>query len=64
MFLERLNVMNEIDTIMDTYCMDCLLKKALAKDKGKRAAHRFCIKECTVGEQIRLLGEEMNKRSH
>ncbi|AOV07961.1 zinc-finger domain-containing protein [Sporosarcina ureilytica] len=62
--MKRLNVMSEIDTIMDTYCMDCFLKKTLAKDKGKTAAHRFCIKECTIGEQLRFLGEEMNKRSN
>lgn len=54
-------VMNEIDFIIDTYCHGCFLKRQLAKDNGKTAAHRFCISGCTVGEQLKSLGEQMNK---
>lgn len=59
--MERIDVMHDIDTIMDKYCDGCFLKKALAKERGKTAAHRFCIKGCTVGDQLRFLGNEMNK---
>ena len=59
--MDKVLVMDEIDMINDMYCEGCLLKKHLIKDKGKTAAHRFCIKGCTVGEQLQFLGGEMNK---
>lgn len=59
----RLKIMNEIDEVMDRYCNDCLLKRTLNKERGKTAAHRFCINECTIGDQLKFLGNEMNKFS-
>lgn len=59
--LERLTIMQEIDNVMDHYCEGCLVKKAINHDRGKTAAHRFCIETCTVGDQLRFLGNEMNK---
>ncbi len=61
--INRVEIMGEIDEIMDKYCNDCLLKKALNQERGKTAAHRFCISECTIGDQLRFLGNEMNKFS-
>lgn len=59
--LDRTQMMREIDDVMDRYCEDCLVKKALMKERGKAGAHRFCIETCTIGEQLRFLGNEMNK---
>ncbi len=59
--MDKTMVMTEIDTILDTYCEGCFLKSQLAKDKGKTAAHRFCISGCTIGDQLKFLGKEMNK---
>lgn len=59
--MDKTIVMDEIDYVIDMYCDGCILKKQLAKDNGKTAAHRFCIKGCTVGEQLQFLGREMNK---
>ncbi|MFD1928186.1 zinc-finger domain-containing protein [Sporosarcina siberiensis] len=59
--MDKALVMNEIDEILDTYCDGCFLKKHLSKDRGKTAAHNFCITHCTVGEHLKFLGEEMNK---
>jgi hypothetical protein len=56
-------IMLEIDTVIDTYCSGCFLKRQLAKDKGKTAAHRFCIDGCTVGDQLKFLGSQLNKTS-
>lgn len=55
--------MEEIDEVMDYYCECCLVKKALNRERGKTAAHRFCIQDCTIGDQLRFLGNEMNKVS-
>lgn len=54
-------IMNEIDGILDAYCDGCFLKIQLTKDKGKSGAHKFCITTCTIGEQLKFLGQEMNK---
>lgn len=59
--MDKSIIMNEIDSIIDTYCEGCFLKRQLAKDKGKTAAHKFCITGCTIGDQLRFLGNEMNK---
>lgn len=61
--VNRIEIMNEIDEVMDRYCHGCLLKQALNTERGKTAAHRFCISECTIGDQLRFLGNEMNKFS-
>lgn len=59
--VERQTIMQEIDSVMDRYCEGCLVKKTLNKERGKTAAHRFCIQTCTIGDQLRFLGSEMNK---
>lgn len=59
--LSRVAIMSGIDEIMDRYCRGCLVKETLNKERGKTAAHRFCIRECTIGDQLRFLGNEMNK---
>lgn len=59
--LDRAHIMEEIDVVMDRYCENCLVKKALNQERGKTDAHRFCIQECTIGDQLKFLGDEMNK---
>lgn len=59
--LDKTLVMNEIDSIITDYCDGCFLKSALKEDKGRAGAHQFCITDCTVGEQLKFLGGEMNK---
>lgn len=54
-------IMEEIDELMDRYCDKCLVKQALSEERGKKSAHRFCIKECTIGEKIQWMGKEMLK---
>lgn len=54
-------VLTEITEILDHYCEGCLVKKQLIEERGKTGAHRFCIKTCTIGEQLKFLGAEMNK---
>ena len=57
----KTSVITEIDELLDMYCEGCLVKKHLTQERGKTEAHKFCIRECTVGDQLRFLGSEMNK---
>ncbi|NLY81003.1 MAG: zinc-finger domain-containing protein, partial [Lysinibacillus sp.] len=41
-------VMKDIDELIDTFCIDCPIKKELRQLRGKSGAHRFCIEQCTV----------------
>ncbi|HSI67396.1 MAG TPA: zinc-finger domain-containing protein [Planococcus sp. (in: firmicutes)] len=59
--MNKLSIINEIDHMMENYCEGCFIKKQLRKDKSKGAAHRFCIETCTVGSQLKFLGNELNK---
>ena len=59
--MNKVDVMKDIDELTDTYCTDCLVIRDLRKTRGKQGAHRFCIEQCTVGEQLQFLGQEMMK---
>jgi NAD kinase len=48
-----------IDQLMNTYCKTCLLKRHIKNTKGKTQAHHFCINECSVGKQIKQIGNEL-----
>ncbi|WP_391121999.1 zinc-finger domain-containing protein [Psychrobacillus sp. L3] len=52
-------IIGEIDYLLTTYCESCYLKDLFRKEKGKIAAHNFCIHSCTVGEEIREIGENL-----
>ena len=59
--MNKVSVMKEIAELTDTYCTECLVIRDLRKKRGKTGAHRFCIEQCTVGEQLQFLGEELLK---
>ncbi len=59
--MNKVSVMKEIDELTDTYCMDCPVIRDLRKTRGKTKAHRFCIKQCSVGEKLQFLGQELMK---
>ena len=59
--MNKVSVMKEIDELTDTYCTDCLVIRDLRKKRGKTGAHRFCIEQCTGGEQLQFLGKELMK---
>ncbi|PPA71213.1 zinc-finger domain-containing protein [Jeotgalibacillus proteolyticus] len=58
--MERKKVINEVEELVNTYCRECMVKKQLRLERGKTRAHRFCIKECTVGEQIINYGKYLS----
>ncbi|UBH07588.1 zinc-finger domain-containing protein [Macrococcus armenti] len=45
-----------IDKLNDHYCVHCLLKEYHRKQYNKNYAHYYCIKKCTVGIEIKRLG--------
>jgi hypothetical protein len=44
---------------MDQYCEGCFLHQQMNKEGGRRLAHRFCITQCTVGEQLQEYGKKL-----
>ena len=59
--MNKLSIINEIDEMLNTYCEGCFVRTQIRKDQGKTAAHRFCISSCTIGTQLKFLGNELNK---
>lgn len=57
--MKRDRIINEIELIEEVYCKDCFIKKHFLKSKSKTFTHRFCISECTVGEQLQKYGNEL-----
>jgi hypothetical protein len=53
----------EVGEILDKYCTECLVKQTLRKDYGKNHAQSFCINECTVGAEIKILGDQLVHRN-
>ena len=49
--MTKRELFENVETIMEQYCKGCFLYKHLKKEAGQRAAHRFCISKCTVGER-------------
>ncbi|TGZ36972.1 zinc-finger domain-containing protein, partial [bacterium M00.F.Ca.ET.162.01.1.1] len=45
--------------LMNTYCKACLSKRHVKNTNGKTQAHHFCINECSVGKQIKQIGNEL-----
>ncbi|MCD7033438.1 zinc-finger domain-containing protein [Metabacillus sp. GX 13764] len=57
---QRKQLLDEIGTLLDTYCVDCLLKQHFRKEFGKAYAHQFCIAQCTVGQKLKKMGNKLS----
>ncbi|WP_391209160.1 zinc-finger domain-containing protein [Psychrobacillus sp. L4] len=57
--MKNTQIIDEIDYLLTNYCEGCYIKSLFRKEKGKIAAHNFCIHTCTVGEGIREIGEKL-----
>ncbi|MGM7722001.1 zinc-finger domain-containing protein [uncultured Metabacillus sp.] len=58
--MNKKQTLQELSEILDTYCVNCLLKKHFREEYGKRFAHSFCINQCTVGQKIKEVGEKLS----
>ncbi|EGQ27641.1 hypothetical protein HMPREF9372_0387 [Sporosarcina newyorkensis 2681] len=59
--MNKVMVMKDINQLLDIYCEGCYVKRQLIKERGKTGAHQFCISQCTIGDQLKFLGSEINK---
>jgi hypothetical protein len=57
--LKKQTVIKEVNGILDLYCDNCLLYKYNRSELGKRKAHRFCIKQCSVGKKLQNYGKQL-----
>ncbi|SFC46565.1 Protein of unknown function [Bacillus sp. OV322] len=57
--MDRKKVFDDVDEILVSYCKDCFVYKQFRKDKGRGYAHKFCISQCTVGEQLQKAGSRL-----
>ncbi|KRG12464.1 zinc-finger domain-containing protein [Lederbergia galactosidilytica] len=63
--MQHIELLNEINDVMDTYCKGCFLKSHFRRTYGKNYAHRFCIQNCTVGQELQEIGRVLtNKEQH
>lgn len=55
----RKDVLAVVDHLLTAYCNGCFLKTHHRNENGKNFAHKFCITECTVGEEIKKYGKSL-----
>lgn len=56
----RTLLFRDLQNIVTQYCEGCFLYQHLRETEGKRAAHRFCIKQCTVGDALKEYGKKLS----
>lgn len=55
-------LMDKVNDLLDTYCTDCFLRKYLRRTYGKNHAQRFCIQQCSVGDELKTYGNMLINR--
>ncbi len=59
--LNEKQIRMEVGEILDTYCKECFLQAYFRKEYGKKKAQTFCIKQCTVGQKLKMYGDQLSK---
>ncbi|MGE8077824.1 zinc-finger domain-containing protein [Peribacillus loiseleuriae] len=59
--MSRNELYNEVQEILEFQCKGCFVHNQFKKEKGRRFAHKFCISQCTIGEQLRKVGNKLVK---
>lgn len=55
--MERKNILHKVNELLDTFCQDCFLNRHLRQTYGRNHAQRFCIQQCSVGDELKAYGE-------
>ncbi|MEH7300646.1 zinc-finger domain-containing protein [Neobacillus drentensis] len=55
----RKELLNHLENVMAQFCDGCFLHQHVKIEGGRRAAHRFCITQCTVGEKLQEYGKKL-----
>ncbi|WP_306460573.1 MULTISPECIES: zinc-finger domain-containing protein [Bacillaceae] len=58
--INRRELLSHVESLMAHYCEGCFLHQHMKKEGGRRSAHRFCISQCTVGEQLQEFGKKLS----
>ncbi|MDG4656170.1 zinc-finger domain-containing protein [Ectobacillus antri] len=53
-------LISQVHNLIEIYCTDCFINRHFRKEYGKLYAHSYCIKQCTVGEQLKQLGKQLS----
>ncbi|MGE7764821.1 zinc-finger domain-containing protein [Peribacillus sp. NPDC096540] len=61
--MNRKKIYEEVEDVLTSFCHECFLQKHFRKEYGRSYAHQFCISQCTVGEKLKQLGNELNDHS-
>jgi hypothetical protein len=59
MEMEKHEVRTLVSSLLDMYCEDCFLYQCHSEEKGRRKAHKFCIKNCTIGKKLQSYGKRL-----
>ena len=57
-WMKRKQIYEELEEIL-SFCEGCFLQKHFRKQNGRTFAHQFCLSQCTVGEKLKQLGNEL-----
>jgi hypothetical protein len=57
--MDRKIIFSEVEQVLTDYCKDCFVYSTLRKENGRNVAHKFCIKQCTVGEKLKDIGTKL-----
>ncbi len=58
---ERRMLLARLEATTVTYCSGCFLHTHHKKEFGRAKSHHFCISECTVGKDLQVLGQALNR---
>ncbi|MFX3622754.1 MAG: zinc-finger domain-containing protein [Ectobacillus sp.] len=58
--MKKKQLIAEVNDLLETYCDGCFLNRYFRKEHGKSHAQSFCIKQCTVGEQLKEYGKKLS----
>jgi len=56
--MNRKKIYEEVEEML-SFCDGCFVQKHFRKEKGRTFAHQFCLSQCTVGEKLKKLGQEL-----
>ncbi|USK58562.1 zinc-finger domain-containing protein [Peribacillus asahii] len=56
--MNRKKIYEEVEEML-SFCEGCFVQKHFRKENGRTFAHQFCLSQCTVGEKLKKLGQEL-----
>ena len=58
--LERKLLLQQVEQTLNT-CSGCFLYVHHKREWGRTNAHSYCLSSCTVGQQLKILGDRLNQ---